>query len=128
MKQPPRSHRRDFLVGRAAAKAAEAIGQRNEAADGDATEPNVTAQEDQFLLEFSRKAMACNFEVLLPPEGTEIGPERAVEALDFLDEIEDCWSVYRDHSLMSRVNRLAAEHPVAVDDDLFSLLRLPLLT
>ena len=121
----PSRHRRDFILGRSAISAA------REKADKilEASAPPPPAESgrvtaDHFLLEFSHRAMACDFQVLLPQDTIPEGPEWALEALDYLEELEDRWSVYREHSSMSLVNRCASDRPVPVDEDLFSLLRL----
>lgn len=125
MKKPSKAHRRDFLLGRSALSAAQ---EKTEELLGPSAPPSpaeagkVAARH--FLLEFSHRAMACDFQVLLPPDTQPEGPEWSLEALDYLEELEDRWSVYRDHSLMSLVNRCAAEQPVPVDEELFTLLNL----
>ena len=79
---------------------------------------------DTWLLEFTRRAMACDWEVLLEPEDSSSGAEAAVEVLEHLETLEDRWSVFRQHSLMSQVNQRAAEAPVVVDEQTFAMLRL----
>ena len=125
MKKPSKAHRRDFLLGRSALSAAQ---QKADEVLG-TPEPTSPAEAGKvaarhYLLEFSHRAMACDFQVLLPPDAQPEGPEWALEALDYLEELEDRWSVYRDHSLMSLVNRNACERPVPVDEELFTLLSL----
>jgi thiamine biosynthesis lipoprotein len=73
------------------------------------------------LLHFGRRAMATNFEVVLP-FGTPAGLEIAEEALDLVDRLEDQLTVYRAHSEISRLNRDAADRPVALEERLYRLL------
>src|SRR5271168_4103309 len=73
------------------------------------------------LLHFARRAMATRFEVILPfgmPGALEI----AEEALDLVDRLEDQLTVYRTHSEVSRLNRNAADRPVALEERLYQLL------
>ncbi|MCA9105673.1 MAG: FAD:protein FMN transferase [Planctomycetales bacterium] len=126
----PHRSRRDFLFGRAIIRSVRGVAA--DAAEGDASgglthpsEPRASHSErDSWLLEFTRQAMACRWQILLNSDGVTIGPEAAVDTLEHLEELENQWSVYREHSLMSRVNREASEREVIVDEDLFELLRL----
>jgi thiamine biosynthesis lipoprotein len=76
---------------------------------------------DGRLVRVGRRAMACRFEVLLPATRTA-AIDRAAEALDVVDAVEDELSVYRAGSTLSRLNRSAAVRPVAVEAPLFALL------
>lgn len=78
-------------------------------------------REGVALLRCARQAMATQFEVLLP-FGTPGGMDVAGEALDLIDRLEEQLTVYRDHSEVSRLNRLAADNSVVVEDRLFALL------
>jgi thiamine biosynthesis lipoprotein len=73
------------------------------------------------LLRFARRAMATTFEVLVP-FGSPCAPEAAQAALDEIDRLEAQLSVFREDSEVSRLNRLAAAGPVAVEPALFALL------
>lgn len=68
--------------------------------------------------------MGCQFEILLNPSPPSCGPDAAVDALEFLEELEARWSVYRPYSEVTRLNQLAFEQPVPLADDLFEMLRL----
>lgn len=116
--------RRDFLFGRAAIRAV-----RGKVDASTEPLPLLGGEErrrDAWLLEFTRNAMACQWQVLLRGDVPSIGGEAAVDSLEYLETLEDQWSVYRDHSLMSRVNRVAATEKVIVDELLFELLELGL--
>src|SRR5215472_10464993 len=76
--------------------------------------------EDAALLRFSRRAMATTFEVLLP-FGTPDALPLADSALDEINHLEDQLTVFHDASEISRINRLAFDQPVTVEDKLFGL-------
>jgi thiamine biosynthesis lipoprotein len=72
-------------------------------------------------LRVHRSAMACRFEVTLASEDQRhVG--RAHEALAEADRLETAWTLFRETSVLSDVNRRAADEPVAVDAELFALL------
>jgi thiamine biosynthesis lipoprotein len=65
--------------------------------------------------------MACRFEVTLAGEDARhAGAAHA--ALAEAGRLEDTWTVFRETSLVSDLNRRAADGPVAVDAELFALL------
>jgi thiamine biosynthesis lipoprotein len=70
-----------------------------------------------------RQAMACRFEVTLPPNAAhQVAAARA--ALDEADRVEARLTVFRDTSELTRINRLAASGRVPIDDELFELLQM----
>jgi len=75
-----------------------------------------------YLIQVSRTAMACEFEVFLNGDEYPEGPDAAVAALDQVDRLEDQLSIYREQSELSRLNRTAAKGPVEVEQSLFELL------
>lgn len=75
------------------------------------------------LLRVGRRAMATQFEILLP-FGRPDAQAAAEDALDLIDQFEDQLTVFRDTSEVSRLNRLAATAPVPVEAGLFELLGL----
>lgn len=77
--------------------------------------------EDAVLFRFARRAMATTFEVIFPL-GMPHAQAWADAALDEIDRLESQLTVYRDDSEVSRLNTLAAERPVAMDEPLFQLL------
>jgi thiamine biosynthesis lipoprotein len=79
------------------------------------------AAEEPALLRFSRRAMATDFEVLLP-FGTPDANSAAEAALDEIDRLEDQLTVYCQESEVSRLNQRAASEPVTVEENLFDLL------
>jgi FAD:protein FMN transferase len=68
-----------------------------------------------------RAAMACRFEITLAGEDARHVPA-ARDALREADRLEGALSVFRDTSDLTRINRHAADAPVDVDEELFTLL------
>lgn len=65
--------------------------------------------------------MACRFEVLLSGEDRR-HTAAAHAALAEADRLDAAWSIFRDTSAVSAINRDAARTPVTVADELFALL------
>ena len=61
-------------------------------------------RREPIWLEFTRRAMACQFDVLLHPEHPLHGPEVAVESLELIEWLEQLLSVYIPTSDLSRLN------------------------
>jgi thiamine biosynthesis lipoprotein len=61
-------------------------------------------RREPIWLEFTRRAMACRFDVLLHPQRPEHGPEVAIESLELIEWIEQLLSVYIPTSDLSRLN------------------------
>ena len=127
------STRRDFLAGRAALEAINELplpeGAASEAGKADSVKVTEldggppAADARSCLIEVSRRAMACEFRVLVANSEQLAGTEAALEALDLIQVLEDQMTVFREHSEISRINRTAAEGPVVVESRLFQLLR-----
>jgi thiamine biosynthesis lipoprotein len=113
-----KSSRRDFLRGRAAADA------MADAADGavSASDPQPLLPGAGYTVRVARSAMACEFEVFLNAGQYPDGTQRAIEALDLVDTLEDRLSFFRPESQLSEINRRATEESVAVEPGLFQLL------
>ncbi|MDD4268977.1 MAG: FAD:protein FMN transferase [Pirellulales bacterium] len=109
------STRRDFLRG---LSAAEALG---EALEQDLPESRPGAKS-AYAVHISRRAMACEFEIVLNAGQYGGGTETALDALDLVESLEAQLSYFRPESELARVNRQAGEQPVAVDRRLFELL------
>jgi FAD:protein FMN transferase len=115
-----RSTRREFLAGRAAARAAESAWDRWQgAAPGSSPGPRPAT----YLLEVGRRAMACDFAVLLNAGERDEATEVALAALDLVELLEAQLTVYRETSEVSQLNRRASQGPVIVEQRLFQLLR-----
>ena len=73
------------------------------------------------LARLSARAMACRFAIALPVERLD-ARDAARAALSEAARLDAAWSVFRDDSLLSAVNRLAATRGVPVDAELADLL------
>ena len=79
---------------------------------------------DPIWLEFSRRAMACQFDVLLHPGRPEQGPQAAVEALELVEWLEQLLSIYIPTSDLSRLNARGQETWVDVSLPTLDMLKL----
>ena len=75
-----------------------------------------------LLTEVTRKAMATEFAILIPPHSLE-AVELAVTTLERLDEIEQTLTIYRPDSEVSRINQNADKNPVFVSNSTFQLIQ-----
>jgi thiamine biosynthesis lipoprotein len=122
-----KTSRRQFLRGQSAAGSiqdvAAAIGKHNdEICDTPALE--IAHQEtDGYLTRFGRRAMACEFEVLLNSGQYSQGAETALAVLDLVDELESQLTVYRNESELSQINQHAYAEAVPMEARLFALLK-----
>jgi thiamine biosynthesis lipoprotein len=110
-----KSTRREFLRGRAAVDALQEVAA--------AAVPPLETHQENYLTRFSRRAMACEFEVILNAGQYPHGGEAALAALDLVDELESQLTVYRDDSEVSRLNQSAHLHNVELEPRLFALLK-----
>ncbi|MGD9127730.1 MAG: FAD:protein FMN transferase [Planctomycetia bacterium] len=74
------------------------------------------------FLRVTTDAMAGQFEIFLNAGRKDDGTEAALEALQLPAEIESQLSVFQATSQIGQVNALAADEPVAVEEDVFDLL------
>lgn len=114
--------RRDFLRGVSAADAAAEAADRVLPALGESGNAP-TPPSDCYAVHISRKAMACEFEVILNSGQYATGTEISLDALDLVEELESQLSYFRPDSEISEINRSAAEEPVHVEQRLFLLLQ-----
>jgi thiamine biosynthesis lipoprotein len=119
------STRRDFLRGRSAAAALRRVVDDSRL-DVEAAPLPDPAVDRSYLLQLSRAAMACQFTIYLNAGQYADANERAIEALDLVDQLEDQLSVYRPHSELSHLNDQAGQGPVTVEAGLFELVQLSL--
>ena len=84
------------------------------------TQPGTTP-ETGLLTEVTRKAMATEFAILLPPQSLE-AVELAVTTLERLDDIEQTLTIYNEDSEVSRINRTANEKPIPASTSTFQLI------
>jgi thiamine biosynthesis lipoprotein len=118
MSETPRSTRRDFLQGKSAVDAIADL------ARGTLPAELPTPESNTYLVELSRRAMACTFEIYLNAGQYSGDTQAGIAALDLVDSVEDQLSIYREQSEVSRLNRMAAHEPVAVERNLFELVQL----
>lgn len=73
---------------------------------------------------FQRRAMASDFEVAVNASREEetFAADAALAALDEVDRIEDILSVFKPRSKVSRINALASEMNMRLDDELWEWL------
>ncbi|MBI5760295.1 MAG: FAD:protein FMN transferase [Planctomycetales bacterium] len=126
MSTEPTPSRRDFFTGRAIQTEIERATARNgdevlAACDADFIAKTIPMSGDTVRL--GKVAMACDFDVILNP-GPVSRLKAASAALDLVDQLEDQMSVYRPHTELSRLNRLAAGEDFPVEPRLFELLLL----
>src|SRR5262245_36665638 len=113
-------NRRDFLnPGQLARTAGHVLGALEELGP---SAPSPAPVAEIQLIHVSRRAMATDFEVVLPL-GTAGAIPAAEAALDEIDALESQLTVYRDSSEVSRLNRFAYGGAVPVEEQLFSLLQ-----
>ena len=84
----------------------------------------VRAADESYLIQISRRAMACEFEIRFSAGRYGHGTELALKALDLVETLEEQMSVFRPDSEICRINRTADAEPVVVEPRLFELLQL----
>lgn len=99
---------------------ATAFGDHRNAAPPDNPQPE-TASKSAILTEVTRKAMATEFAILLPPQSLD-SVELAVTTLERLDQIEQTLTIYDDGSEVSQINRIAGQRPVPASQPTFQLI------
>jgi thiamine biosynthesis lipoprotein len=124
MDEPAKTNRRQFLAGRSAAQAASDLAASDLAAQrlGEAGEEEASGGS-AYLIQWKRRAMACDFELYLNAGQYPQASEVAVEAFDLIEQLEAQLTVYRDTSEVSGINRRAADEAVPVEARLFALLK-----
>lgn len=127
------SSRRDFLWGRSAGRALieavrtladQTLPRMEHHTSGSGTTRPAIHRPSVAHLHASRRAMACEFAIQYHAEDGGNAAEAAVAALDLIDVLEDQLSIYRPHTEVSQINRVAAAHPTTVEPRLFTLLQL----
>ena len=123
MSESSRSNRREFLKGKSARDDG---GSRIEKPDPLPLDTEAKGKslhrQASYLEQYSRNAMACEFEIFFnmhqyPHSGVAIDA-----GFRLLDDLEDQMTVYRPHSEVSQINRLAASQEIQVEMGLFQLL------
>lgn len=114
-----RASRRNFLRGRITSPETDSTGKT----PSSGLETG-RSSSGAYLIQLSRRAMACQFEVYLNAAGPGTEAEAAVEALDLVDQLEQQLSAYRADSEICQLEAIAHQHPVVVEPRLFQLLEL----
>jgi thiamine biosynthesis lipoprotein len=83
-------------------------------------------QQDRYLLQIQRQAMACLWEVLLRQGESSTAPEIAIEALDLVSRLEDGLSIFKPASELSRLNRVEPGQIFEVSPQLYEMLQIAL--
>lgn len=117
MTAPNPHNRRDFLTGQSARSELERIGH---SLTERATQ-QIPSRGPTLLLR--TVAMACDFDIMLNPDGAGAQLEAASDALELVHQLEQLMSVYRDDATLSQLNRTASTNAVPVENDLWKLLQ-----
>ncbi|WP_437206084.1 FAD:protein FMN transferase [Planctomicrobium sp. SH664] len=116
----PEPNRRDFLTGRAVQKELRRTGEG--IADELVTRKSSVAPQAGDTVRLETRAMACPWSVIMNP-----GPPEQVmtasDALDFIHDVDELLSVFRESSEVSRLNRNAAQQAQSVSPELFLFLQ-----
>lgn len=131
MSQERPTNRRQFFQGKSAAEAlsSRVHGLLSEA-DSNAPGPGPPPEQlsaipaEPYLVQVSRRAMACEFEVIVNAGQYADAADYAIAALDLVEQLESQLTVYRDTSEISAINRQAANGWIDVEPRLFKLLML----
>ncbi|HXI27657.1 MAG TPA: FAD:protein FMN transferase [Vicinamibacterales bacterium] len=89
-----------------------------------ATAPGPSARARPILAHYvaSRISMACEYAIEAYGPDPDALPRILDEAFDEVDRLDRLMSHYKADSPLSRVNREAAQHPIAVDRELFDFI------
>jgi FAD:protein FMN transferase len=80
------------------------------------------AKQEGYLLEVSRKAMGCQFAIYFPAGSEASGTAEALRALDQVERLERLLSIYREDSIISRINQSEPLTDTPVDPEVSALL------
>ncbi|HEX4144347.1 MAG TPA: FAD:protein FMN transferase [Pirellulales bacterium] len=118
-----KTNRRQFLAGKSATTA---LGDMVDAwmEGSEAPAPPEASPPEGYLLEYSRRAMACQFAIFLNAGQSSQHADAAFAALDLVEQLEAQLSIYRETSEISHINRSATEGPVKMEARLAALLAL----
>lgn len=76
-----------------------------------------------FHLHISRRAMATDFQILLPRSAAPAEVDAAVGAMELLEPIEATLTIYQNDSEASRINREGSQGPVRVGPMMIDILQ-----
>jgi thiamine biosynthesis lipoprotein len=89
---------------------------------GSSLHPASVQPQQLHRYEASRMSMACEYAIEAYGRDADALPRIVDEAFDEVDRIDRLMSHYKANSPLSRVNREAAQHPVAVEPELFDFI------
>ncbi|MEQ1904448.1 MAG: FAD:protein FMN transferase [Pirellulaceae bacterium] len=120
MSEPEKANsRRDFMTGQFGLR----DDSKSPAEDSREPTPNVCSPLERKLLQhFTRRAMACDFQIFFELAGPQNHGEAAMKAFAEIEALENRLSVYRPESELSRLNREAAVADIEVSDEIAQLL------
>jgi FAD:protein FMN transferase len=124
MSEPEKANsRRDFITGQ--------FGLRDDLESPsedsrESTTNDCSPLQRKLLQHFTRRAMACDFQIFFELAGPQNHGEAAMKAFAEIEALEDRFSVYRPHSELSRLNRDAAVADFEVSDEMAQLLSMAL--
>jgi FAD:protein FMN transferase len=126
MAESPKSNRREFLRGRAALKAVRSVVEEIGSGGTSTPQPQSAraAQHLEYLVEFEKRAMACQFQIMLPAGKPTHGPSVALQALNQVDQWEQILTVYRSDSNLNLLNEAARSGFADIDEELQEILAL----
>ena len=116
---PSTNDRRRFLMGKGLQTNSTPSSESNSILPSQSDPENQT-----YLLELTRSAMACQFQILLNADEQHAAAETAVSALDLVESLEEQLSVFRPESQITRINQNASIQPQKITAELFQLLKL----
>ena len=125
MDRKSKTNRRDFLRGRSLAREIHDQLDTPSPIHLDTishSDENEVSRQQAYLQQFSKRAMACEFELLFNMQQYSNAGEAALSAFGIIDDLEGRLSIYREDSLISGINRDAVEGAIVLPDDLFDLL------
>ncbi|MCH2183051.1 MAG: FAD:protein FMN transferase [Mariniblastus sp.] len=123
MKPERKSSRREFLAGGKVDRTEPGV---DTSAEADAADSILLGDADRslhYLEHFSKRAMACEFELFFNMQQYSGSGSAALAAFQLIDDLEEQLSVYRDSSEISQLNRDAEKDWVRVEPGLFELLQ-----
>ena len=122
MSDKEKTSRRQFLLGQSAFAAVDEWTDEGSSNVSQSFEKDLnSSKQPAYLIQVSRRAMACEFSVFLNAGENGITTEKAVDALDLVEVLEAQMTVYRNNSEVSLINASAAQTPVKVESLLFLL-------
>ncbi len=126
MSEPEKANsRRDFITGQFGMRVDSRL-PAEVALKGVGASKRSSSPECNLLQHFSRRAMACDFQIFFELADSRNHGAAAMRAFAEIERLEDCLSVYRPHSELSRINREAAQMPVPVSSEIAQVLSLGL--